>query len=155
MYNETIRRAYNTPRAAVSSDDTLLTAAVGTMKYANIPSDSFKPDSGMNAIEVGFTMDADGKACVAYLFAARKNGDVVLVWTGILTAGKQEATDGGVWVDTVASSASYWPTTIKEVDGGGADRTLRIFLDTIGYKYFFCQFTGLSSETVKAHYSGF
>lgn len=153
--NETIRVGWSKPRAVISSDDTLLTASATTMKTANIPADSYKPESSQNAIEIAFLMDADGKACVVFLFAAKENGDVVLVWTATLTAGKQVATGGKFWVDTMAASTDTWITTIKEVDVGANDRMSRIVLDTCGYKHFFCQFTGLSSETVQAYYSGF
>jgi hypothetical protein len=109
-----------------------------------------------NAIEIGFSMDADGKACAGTVFAARKNGDIVQVWTGTLTAGKQVSGIGtDVYVDTFGSTTDSWITTIKEVDAGGADRMARIVLDTCGYDYWFTQFTGLSSETAQAHYSGF
>ena len=155
MFSETIRRNYTTPRAAIATDDTLVSAAIGTMKFANIPSYAFRPDSAMNAVEVAFTMDADGKACAATLFAARDNADIVQVWTGTLTAGTQQATDGGVWVDTFATTTDTWITVIKETDASGNNRMSRIVLDTAGYKYFFVQFTGLSSETVRAFYSGF
>ncbi len=152
---ETIRRGWNIPRGTISTDDTLVSAAADTMMLEDIPGDAYKPDPAINALEVAFSMDADGKACVAYLFAARANGDIVLVWTGTLTAGTQEATDGSFYVDTFASTTDNWITTIKEVDVSGSNRMARIVLDTAGYKYFFTQFTGLSSETVKPYFSGF
>jgi len=156
MVNETARLGWSTPRAAEGDNDTLVSAAIGTMKQANVPAYSYKPSSRQNGLEVAFTMHADGEACAATLFAARENGDIVMVWTGTLTAGKQQATDGGVWVDTMGSTTDNWITTIKEVDGGGNDRMSRIVLDTCGYKDFFVQFTGLAGdETAKAHYSGF
>jgi len=155
MVTETVRMGWSDPRGAIATDDTLVSAAVGTMKFANVPAHAYKPDTRQNALEVAFTMDADGSACVAYLFAARENGDIVLVWTGTLTAGTQQATDGGTWVDTFGSTTDNWITTIKEVDAGGNNRMARLVLDTCGYKYFFCQYTGLSSETVKAFFSGF
>lgn len=154
--NETIRLAWDTPRPAISSDDTLVTAAVGTMKNANIPSYAYIASRGHNALEIAFTMDADGKACAATVFAARKNGTIAQVWTGTLTAGKQVSDEGtDVWVDTFATTTDTWVTTIKEVDAGGADRQSRIVFDTVGYEFFFVQFTGLSSETARAYYSGF
>jgi hypothetical protein len=155
-FNETVRKGWDRPRPAISADDTLVTAAVDTMKFANIPSYAFRVSSMHNAIEIGFSMDADGKACAGTVFAARKNGDIVQVWTGTLTAGKQVSGIGtDVYVDTFGSTTDSWITTIKEVDAGGADRMARIVLDTCGYDYWFTQFTGLSSETAQAHYSGF
>jgi hypothetical protein len=153
--NETVRKPWAYPRAIEDTDDTLVTAAADTQMFADIIDDPFRPDSTINAIEIAFTMKADGEACAAFLFAARENGDIVQVWDGTLTAGKQEATSGRFYVDTLGSTTDNWITTIKEVDVGGADQMSRIILDTCGYKYFFCQFTGLSSEDVQAMYSGF
>ena len=154
-FTETVRSGWSKPRAIVSSDDTLVSAGVGTMKFANVPSYSYKPATSQNALEIAFTMDADASSCIAYVFGAKKNGDIALVWFGTITGGTQQATAGGVWADTVASSTDNWITTIKEVDGGGDNRMFRIVFDTVGYYEFFTQFTGLSSETVQAHYSGF
>lgn len=155
MINETIRAGWDVPRAAIASDDTLVSASATTMKFANLPAYTYKPSSKMNAVEIAFSMGADAQACAATVFAARENGDIVMVWTGTLTAGTQVATDGDFYVDTFASTTDNWATTIKEVDAAGANRMSRIVLDTLGYRYFFVQFTGLSSETAKAHYSGF
>ncbi len=152
--NQTYRAAWTSPRAAIAADDTLVSASAATMKYANIPAYAYRPSPGQNALEIAFTMDANASSCVVYLFGARENGDIVLVWTGTITAGTQQATDGGVWVDTIAGSNSYWPTTLAEIDGGGNNRMFRLALDTAGYKHFFTQFTGLAAETVKTFYSG-
>lgn len=153
---ETIRSPWSTPQPVVSSDDTLVSAAADTMKFANIPANSYKPPFSHNALEVCFTMGADAQNCVAYLFAARELGDIVLVWTGTITAGTQESTDGRYYVDTVATSTTdNWYPNVREIDGGGNNRMFRIRLDTCGYRYFFCQFTGLSSESVRPYYSGF
>lgn len=153
--NETTRIGYSGPRAAISSDDTLVDAAADTMMLADVPTYSYKPNSQQNAIEVAFTMGADGQACAAFLYAHRKNGDIVLVWDGTITAGTQEATDGSFYVDTLGSTTDNWITTIKEVDAAAGDRMSRIILDTCGYYGFFVQFTGLSSESARALYSGF
>lgn len=155
MLNETIRAPWSMPRAAVSSNDTLVDAAADTMMFEDIIAGSYKPPVTQNAIEIAFAMGADAQACAAFVYAARENGDIVLVWDGTLTAGKQEATDGLFWVDTFGSTTDNWITTIKEVDTGGADRMSRLVFDTCGYRYFFVQFTGLSSESVKTYYSGF
>lgn len=152
---QTVRRGWDTPRAAITTDDTLVSAAADTMMFDDIPSYAFRPPSALNALEVAFTMGANAQACAATLFAARENGDIVQVWTGTITAGTQESTDSRYYVDTIGSSTDNWITTIKEVDTGGNNRMSRIVLDTCGYMYFFCQFTGLASESVKAHYSGF
>ena len=153
--SETVRVGYSKPRAAISSDDTLVNASATTMKFANVPSYSYKPASTQNAIEVAFTMGANAQACAAFLFAYKKNGDIVLVWNGTITAGTQVATDGRYYVDTLGSTTDNWITTIKEVDAGAGDGMSRIVLDTVGYYGFFVQFTGLSSESVQALFSGF
>ncbi len=151
---ETLRAEYTKTRL-VSTDDTLVDAAADTMKFASLPNYCYRPPSTQNAVEIAFTMGADAQSCAAFLYAARKNGDIVLVWDGTLTAGKQEATDETFYVDTLGSTTDNWITTIKEVDVGGGDRMSRIVLDTCGYSYFFVQFTGLSSESARAIYSGF
>lgn len=151
---ETIRAPWSKPQPIVSSDDTL--PAATTSKFANIPSNAYKPTSTQNALEVCFTLGADAQNCVAYLYAARKNGDICLAWTGTITAGTQVSTDGRYYADTVASSTTdLWYPNIREIDGGGNNRVFRIRLDTCGYMYFYCLFTGLSSESVRPYYSGF
>ncbi len=155
MINETVRNVWQTRRAIVSTDDTLVSAAVDTMMFEDIIDNAFRPDSSMNAIEISFSMGADGQACAGFVYAARLNGDIVLVWNGTLTAGKQEATSGRFYVDTLGTTTDNWITTIKEVDIAGADRMSRIVFDSCGYAFFFTQFTGLSSESAQAHYSGF
>lgn len=151
---ETSRERW-TKRPVVSADDTLLTAAIDTMKHANIPADSYKPNPLQNAVEIAFEMDADGSSVVAYLFAARMGGDPVLVWTGTITGGTVESTGGGVWADTFATTTDNWITVIKELDASGNNRQARLIMDSCGYYEFFCQYTGISGETVRDHYSGF
>ena len=152
----TIRSKWNPEnRAAVAADDTLVTASATTMKHASLPAYTYKPEELHNALEIAWTMAADAQACAVYVFAARKSGDIVQVYTATITAGKQVATDLRYWVDTIASSTDTWITTVKEIDNGGSDRQARIVLDTCGYESFFCQYTGLLSESVQAHYSGY
>ena len=152
---ETNRSEWSVPRLAISSDHTLVSAAVGTMKFANIPTYAYKPSRTQNAIEIAFAMNADAAACVAHVYAARENGDIAEIWTGTLTAGNVENTDDDYWVDTFASTTDTWITTIKELDAAGNNGMSRIIFDSCGYRYFFVQFTGLAAETVRAFYSGF
>ena len=153
---DTQRDAWQYPEDANSTDDTLVSAGATTMKFANIPTKRYEPNSRHNGLEVAWTMGANAQGCVAYLFAARSNGDIVLVWTATLTAGTQASTSGaGFYVDTIASSTKTWSAGVGEVDGGADNRMSRIDLDTMGYRYFFSQYTGLSSETVQAQYSGY
>ena len=152
---DTQRDGWSYPQDANGTDDTLVSAGVTTMKYANVPSARYEPRSRHNAIQCAWRMQADGQSCVAYLFAARTRGDIVLVWTATLTAGKQAATGSGFYVDTIASVTDNWGSGVGEIDIAGADRMSRIELDTEGYKYFFFQYTGLSSESIQAQYSGY
>jgi hypothetical protein len=152
---ETERFGWNKPRVAINTDDTLVTADANGMKFADIPTYSYQPNIKSNAIEVCWVMDDNGSSCVATLFAAREKGDIVKVWTGTITAGTQQSTSNEYYVDTIASTTETWLTDIIEVDGGGNNRMARIMLDTCGYKYFFFQYTGLSSETVRAYISGY
>ena len=142
-------------RAAVATDDTLLTASATTMKAANVPVYAYHPEPSMNAIEIAWTMNADAKTCTVTVFAARRGGDIVKVYTATVTAGKQVSTDSLYWVDTIASGTDTWITTVTKVDFGGADRMSRIVLDTCGYDSFFCQYTAISSESIRAYYSGY
>ena len=154
MRLETIRNKWNREnRAIVTANDTAL--LVTTSKYANIPAHAYKPDKMENAVEIAWTMGADGQACTCSVYAARQVGDIVLVWTGTLTAGKQVSTDARYWVDTLGGTADTWITTIKEVDEAGADRISRIVFDSAGYSSFFCLYGGISSETVTSYFSGY
>ena len=155
MLIETIRSGWSTPRAAISANDTLVDASATTMKFANIIDGAYLPSPTQNAVEIAFSMGANGQSCAAFVYAARRNGDIVLVWNGTITAGTQVATDGSFYVDTLGTTTENWITTIKEVDGGGDNRMSRVIFDTAGYQYFFVQFTGISSESVQARYSGF
>lgn len=152
---QTERFGWSKPKAATTTDDTLVSANVATMKTANIPTGAYQPIEGQNALEICWVMGADAQSCAAYLYAARANGDIVLVWNGTLTAGKQVSTSGEYYVDTIASSTDNWIKTVSEIDKAGSDRMSRIVLDTCGYKYFFFQYTGLSSESIQAYYSGY
>lgn len=151
----TWRYGWSKPASATSSDDTLVSADPTTMTYSDIPSSSYKPNENQNGIEIAWTMGADAQNCVAYLFAARKSGDIVLVWTATLTAGKQASTGGRYYVDTIASDTDNWIQPIILLDYSGSDRMARIILDTCGYYCFFWQYTGLSSESVQAEFSGY
>ena len=152
---DTQRDAWNFPQDANGTDDTLVGAGATTMKYANIPTARYVPGTRHNGLEIAWTMGANAQGCVAYLYAARRNGDITLVWTATLTAGTQESTSSRYYVDTIASSTATWATGVTETNTGGANTMSRILLDTLGYTYFFFQYTGLSSETIQAQYSGF
>ena len=157
--SETIRSGWTKTRAEIDTDDTLVSASATTMKFANIPDYSYRPSTEQNAIEIAFLMGVNAESCAAYVFAARKNGDIVRVWAGNITAGTMEATDKGDhghFVDTFDTTVDSWITTIKEVDAGGGNRIARLVFDTCGYSYFFVQYTGLGAgETVWCEFSGF
>lgn len=155
--NETIRSPYTRTRW-VGTDDTLVSASATTMKWANVPDYAYKPSPQQNAVEIVFKMGVNAESCLAYVFAVRKNGDIVRVWDGTITCGTMEATDEvehGHYVDTFASTTDHWITTIKEVDASGGNRMSRLVFDSCGYYGFFVQYTGLSTETVTAMFSGF
>lgn len=155
--NETIRQGWSEPRDYIDTDDTLVSASATTMKQANIPAYSYKPNSKQNAIEIAFLMGVNAEVCAAFVFAAKPDGDIVRVWTGNITCGTMEDTDHtGHYVDTFDTTVDSWITTIKEVDGGGGNRMARLVFDTCGYSDFFVQFTGLGGvETAKVIYTGF
>jgi len=155
MKLETSREGWSVPRAICAADDTLVSASATTMKYANIPTGAYSPRERQNAIEVCWTLAANNNSCVAYIFAARNNGDIVLVWYGTITAGTQVATDGRFYVDTIATTAENWITSVTLVDYSAANRMSRLTFDSCGYQFFFCQYTGISSTSVQAKFSGY
>lgn len=152
---DTQRDGWQFPQDANSTDDTLVSASATTMKFANIPTQRYEPNSRHNGIQIEWTMGADAQSCVAYIFAAKSNGDIVLVWTATLTAGTQVSTSSRFYVDTAATITDNWGSGVVEIDGGGDNRVFRVTLDTEGHRYFFVQYTGLSSESIQAQYSGY
>lgn len=153
---DTQRDGWQYPQDANDTDDTLVSAGATTMKFANIPTQRYEPNSRHNGIQIEWTMGADAQNCVAYVFAAKNQGDIVLAWNATLTAGTQASTKGaGFYVDTAASITDNWGSGVVEIDGDGNNRVFRITLDTEGHRYFFVQYTGLSSESIQAQYSGY
>jgi len=153
---QTYRYGWTSEYSSVSTDDTLVSADPETMTFSDIPSTRvYRPSPNQNGIEVSWTMGADAQSCVVYLYAARRSGDIALAWTATLTAGKQVSTGSRYYVDTIASATDTWILPILLIDYSGNDRQARIVLDTCGYSYFFCQYTGLSSESIQVAYSGF
>jgi len=151
------REGWSTPRAevTVATDDTPLAVAT-TMKFANIPAGAYKPRPDQKTLEIAWTQVTDADACVVYLYAARTGGDITLAWKGALTCGKQAATGTRLYTDTITTTADTWITAVNLVDESANDQMARIVLDTHGYAYFFCLYTGLAgTETVQAHYSGY
>ena len=152
------RSGWSTPRVALvaATDDAALAVAT-TMKYANIPTHRYAPDPRHKYLEIAFTQVTDNDSCSLYLYGARSGGDVTLAYTGTLVAGQQASTGGlGLYTNTISTVADTWITAVVLVDEGDNDQMARIVLDTHGYKYFFCLFTGLTgTEQVQAHYSGY
>jgi hypothetical protein len=155
MVSQTDRIGWNVLRGAVTSSDSSPTYSATTLKNANIPSHAKTPNKNHNAVEINFAGGANGQSATVYVWAARKSGDIVLVWTATVTAGPQVATDGSYYVDTIASSTDNWITTVAEVDGGGDNRMARIVFDTCGYNQFWVTWDGVSSETFYANISGY
>lgn len=152
---QTKRAVWSKPRNAATEDD----AALSSFLWTDVPTGAYVPSGEQNEIEIAWTMDADGSSCTATLYAARYGGDIVTVWTGTLTGGSQVSTDGGVWVDTIATDTDYWGSDLSgggvaKIDYEAGNRISRISLDTRGYYCFFFVFGGLSSETVTAYFSG-
>lgn len=155
---QTKRDGWSKPLGIVSSNSAALNATTG-MKWANVPAASYSPSQDQNSIEIAWAMAADGNICTATLYAARESGDIVTVWTATLTAGTQQATDGGTWVDTIASDTDYWESSsgdgVNKYDYEGGNRIARIGLDTRGYSKFFFIFGGLDEgETITTYFSG-
>ena len=142
-------------RTGVSSSDNPVPLGVGTSKAANIPSHHLKVAAGMNIIELRLLADADGRSCTAYVYAARKDDDPCLVCSIATTAGKQVATDGRYYADTlVVTNAWFEGKEIKTADASASDRMARIAFDMLGYDKLFV-LLDISSGTWAVDVTGF
>jgi hypothetical protein len=129
-----------------------------TSKWANKPAHAKDLDNDINAIEIWFTGNADADSTVVWIYAARPGGDIVTVWTGTLTCGTLDSTTGKNYIDTFATTTSYWGTTVTETDSSGGNRIARLHFDTMGYKWFWVLYddtTVTGDESYVAYYSGF
>lgn len=142
--------------AAADTKDSLLTTTMS--KAANVPAHACELGDNVNALEIWFTGAANNDSAVFHLYCARPNGDVIYVGTGTITAGAQISTASTYYIDTIAATTWYWPTTIAEVDVGGGDRVSRLYLDTLGYKKWFVLWDKTTlggTEAYTVHYSGY
>ena len=154
--SEYVREKWNQPRDSIAAAGVDTALAVTGRKFANIPAYAYQPRNNQKMLEISWTMQADAAGCAVFVYAARNGGDITLAYTTDLVAGKQLATNGGYYVDTIAAGTETWNTDIVIINGGNGDEMGRITLDTCGYRYFFCLFTGITgSETIQAHYSGY
>jgi len=129
-----------------------------TSKWANKPAHAVQIGDEINAIEIWWTGHADGDSVVAWIYAARPNGDIVTVWTGTLTCGTLDSTSGANYIDTFSATTSYWGTTVSETDAAGGNRIARLHFDTMGYKWFWVLYddtTVTGDESYVAYYSGY
>lgn len=138
-------------RSSISAADTLLTTT--TSKHANIPSHAYRIPAGMNFLELRFLASADGITATAYVYAARKDDDVVLVCSIALTAGGQVATDGRFYVDTMTIT-ELWLKDLESADVSGGNRISRIAFDALGYQDAFVLFNPIASGTWGAEITG-
>lgn len=142
-------------RTGISVSDTILhTESPPTMKNANIPSShAYSVSKGMNAIEIRLLADADGRVADAYVYATKKDDDIVLVCKVASVSGKQEATDGRYYIDTMTIT-EYWLKDIESADIAAGDRVSRIAFDLLGYDKVFVLFD-ITSGTWGAQITGF
>ena len=142
-------------RYGVASSDSIVPLGVTTSKEANIPSHAKNVALGMNIVELRFLADADGRSCTAYVYAARINDDPCLVCSIATTAGKQVASDGRYYADSLqVTNAWFEGKEIKTADAGGADRMGRVAFDFLGYDKLFILFD-ISSGTWGVDFTGF
>ncbi len=142
-------------RFGVAASDALVPLGVTTSKIANIPSFADTIAMGMNIIELRLLADADGRSCTAYVYAVRKDDDPCLVCSIATTAGKQVATDGRYYADTLAvTNAWFEGKEIKTADAGGNDRMGRVAFDFLGYDKLFI-LLDISSGTWGVDFTGF
>jgi len=141
-------------RTGVGSSDTILhSESPPTMKNANIPTHAYMIPKGMNAVELRFLADADGRVADAYVYATKKDDDIVLVCKVASVAGKQQATDGRYYIDTMTIT-DYWMKDIESADISAGDRVSRIAFDLLGYDKAFVLFD-ITSGTWGAEITGF
>ena len=153
------REGWSSPSAVVSATETLLEASATTMKNANIPADAYQPRESQKTVEIAFVLGADAQEVTCTIYAARTGGDIAKVYICDVVAGKQAATNlgqgAGFYGDTIDTATDTWISTVNLTDEGGNDRMARISFDTHGYRYIWCAFTAISSESVYPIYSGY
>lgn len=142
-------------RAGVASSDSPVPLGVGTSKLANIPVHAMKVADGMNVVEMRLLADADGRSCTAYIYAARKDDDPCLVCSIGVTAGKQVATDGRYYADTLTVTNKWFEgKEVKTADANASDRMGRLAFDFLGYDKLFV-LLDISSGTWGVDVTGF
>jgi len=157
---ETINENWLVLKAKTEAGSSDAAHGATTSKNADIPATAIKRCREWNALEIAFTGHADGDTCGFALYAARRDGDIAVVFSGDITIGKQAATDGGYWADTIVEDAvaSKWITTVTLVDAAAGDGMSRIVFDTCGYDKFWVQFVAAEitgDEHYTAYYSGY
>jgi len=157
---ETINENWLVLKAKTEAGSSDAAHGATTSKNADIPATAVKRCREWNALEIAFTGHADGDTCGFALYAARRDGDIAVVFSGDITIGKQAATDGGYWADTIVEDAvaSKWITTVTLVDAAGGDGMSRIVFDACGYDKFWVQFVAAEitgDEHYTAYYSGY
>lgn len=141
---QTPQFTWNRYRNAVATADSALAAATKTWALRPV-ANLFDIPAEYNNAEIRFVgkdNDTTGTYTV-YLYA--KNDDAVKVCTGTLTAGLQEATGGGFYIDTITSTSS-WPTTIATGDAAAGDGMGRILFDATGYDYMFVELSVIKAD---------
>lgn len=126
-----------------------------TSKWADTPSANVLGPGYHNGVDIAWTFAAPDQSCVCTIYAARLNGDYAHVWTGTLTAGNMESTDGRYYCDEITNETDTWITNVIEVDNGGNNRMAHIMFDFCGYTNVAVRFTGLSSESVRPIWAGY
>lgn len=136
---ETVHLHWIPLRTAVAASDSPVPLGAGTSKKADVPSHAYRIPLGMNAIELRFLADADGRVADAYVHMTRKSDDVVLVCKIACTTGAQVATDGRYYVDTMTIT-EYWIKDLETADISAGNRIARVAFDILGYDEIFVLF---------------
>lgn len=126
-------------------------------KATNIPSDAYKVPELIGNLELRISASGDsidGKTGTVRVYGARIDDDIAHVGSVALTVGKQIATSGKSYVDTMVLT-DRWITEVKVADGDGNDGMSRIIFDVSGYDVVFVRIQFGDTIAWRVEVSGF
>jgi hypothetical protein len=150
---ETIKSGWTTLRDAVSSSETELAVTARTID--DIPEDhALRIPAGLGSIELCFAASANGLSGTAYVYLARKGGDIKRVATLSIASGTQIA--GGdptrYYIHSI-NITNKWFKTVLRSDSQGDNGQASIMFDCLGYQVMFVLLS-FASGTWYCYYSG-
>jgi len=142
----------------IDSNDTVPDVATdpNVFKWANMPSHKRNFAEYLNApkFRVRFS-DGDGTTAKIYIFTCAEGDDAEPFAFVFATAGKQAATLGGTYADTLSAIATdRWYKTVGLIDAGGNNGMSKIIGDGCGGKYWIVYVDEISSGSVSIDIGG-